>query len=251
MTGTDYDCTGATCTAKSALAAGADGPAITLVATIDNGFNGTAHNVAYVSPDADDIDETNPLVVPTTTTDTSKTDTDNDAQADLKVDLVSIGDYVWRDVDRDGQQDQGEAPVSGSPSICSRPTASPRARPRRRTPTATTTSTTCSRTPTSSSSPSPTDRLVVHDADDRRDGVRLEPGDRHRLRPGEDPGLRLEQDGARPDRRPDDRRGPGQGQPDPCPSRSTRPARSSWARTSPYTLIPHNDGPVAALRAGR
>jgi fimbrial isopeptide formation D2 family protein/uncharacterized repeat protein (TIGR01451 family)/LPXTG-motif cell wall-anchored protein len=113
MTGTDYDCTGATCTAKSALAAGADGPAITLVATIDNGFNGTAHNVAYVSPDADDIDETNPLVVPTTTTDTSKTDTDNDAQADLKVDLVSIGDYVWWDVDRDGQQDQGEAPVSG------------------------------------------------------------------------------------------------------------------------------------------
>ena len=63
MTGTDYDCTGATCTAKSALAAGADGPAITLVATIDNGFNGTAHNVAYVSPDADDIDETNPCLL--------------------------------------------------------------------------------------------------------------------------------------------------------------------------------------------
>ena len=84
-----------------------------MVATIGNGFNGTAHNVAYVAPKDGDIAETNPLVVPTTSTDTSKTDTDNDPQADLKVDLVSIGDYVWWDVDRDGPQDQGEAPVPG------------------------------------------------------------------------------------------------------------------------------------------
>ena len=39
--------------------------------------------------------------------------TDNDAQADLKVDLVSIGDYVWWDVDRDGQQDASEPVVPG------------------------------------------------------------------------------------------------------------------------------------------
>lgn len=113
MTGTDYDCTGATCTAKSALAAGADGNKITVVATIGANFNGTAHNVAYVAPKDGDITETNPLVVPDGTTDTSKTPTDNDAQADLEVKLVSIGDYVWWDADRDGQQDQGEAPVPG------------------------------------------------------------------------------------------------------------------------------------------
>ena len=113
MTGPDYDCTGATCTAKSALAAGADGNKITVVATIGASFNGTAHNVAYVAPKDGDIAETNPLVVPDGTTDTSKTQTDNDAQADLEVKLVSIGDYVWWDADRDGQQDQGEAPVPG------------------------------------------------------------------------------------------------------------------------------------------
>ena len=113
MTGTDYDCTGATCTAKSALAAGADGNKITVVATIGASFTGTAHNVAYVAPKDGDIAETNPLVVPTTGTDTTKTGTDNDAQADLGVTAVSIGDYVWWDADRDGQQDQGEAPVPG------------------------------------------------------------------------------------------------------------------------------------------
>ena len=113
MTGPDYDCTGATCTAKSALAAGADGNKITVVATIGANFTGTAHNVAYVAPKDGDIAETNPLVVPTTGTDTTKTGTDNDAQADLGVTAVSIGDYVWWDADRDGQQDQGEAPVPG------------------------------------------------------------------------------------------------------------------------------------------
>ena len=109
----DSDCTGATCTAKSPLAAGADGNKITVVATIGKDFHGTAHNVAYVAPKDGDIAETNPLVVPDGTTDTSKTPTDNDAQADLEVKLVSIGDYVWWDADRDGQQDQGEAPVPG------------------------------------------------------------------------------------------------------------------------------------------
>jgi uncharacterized repeat protein (TIGR01451 family)/LPXTG-motif cell wall-anchored protein len=111
MTGTDYDCTGATCTAKSALAANADGNKITVVATIGANFNGTAHNVAYVAPKDGDIAETNPLVVPDGTTDTSKTQTDNDAQADLKVDAVSIGDYVWWDNNRDGQQTAGEPVV--------------------------------------------------------------------------------------------------------------------------------------------
>jgi len=115
IAGTDYDCVDATvtCTAKSALAAGADGNEITVIATINDGFNGTAHNVAYVAPFKDDVAETNPLVKPDGTTDTSKTETDNDAQADLKVDVVSIGDYVWWDVNRNGQQDAGEPVVSG------------------------------------------------------------------------------------------------------------------------------------------
>ncbi len=113
MAGDDYDCLAASCTAKSPLAAGTDGAKITLVATIGASFNGVAHNVAYVSPKDGDVAETNPLVVPNTTTDTSKTPTDNDAQADLKVDVVSIGDFVWWDVNRNGQQETGEPVVAG------------------------------------------------------------------------------------------------------------------------------------------
>ncbi len=35
------------------------------------------------------------------------------APVPLPIELVSVGDYVWMDVDRDGQQDEGEAPVEG------------------------------------------------------------------------------------------------------------------------------------------
>ncbi|MCA0295328.1 MAG: DUF11 domain-containing protein [Actinobacteria bacterium] len=112
MTGTGYTCSGATCTADAALAAGASGAPITLVATINGDFVGSAHNVAYVSPAAGDVVETNPLVVPNTGTTTDTTDTDNDAQADLQVDsLVSIGDYVWWDTNRDGAQGDDEEVV--------------------------------------------------------------------------------------------------------------------------------------------
>ena len=114
MTGTGYTCTGATCVADSVLAAGADGGVITVTATIDAGFAGSLHNVAYVSPSSKDTVETNPLVVPSTTTDTSTTGTDNDAQATVSVaSLVSIGDFVWFDTNRDGQQSAGEPVVSG------------------------------------------------------------------------------------------------------------------------------------------
>ena len=114
MTGTGYTCTGATCVGDSVLAAGADGGVITVTATVDAGFVGSLHNVAYVSPSSKDTVETNPLVVPSTTTDTSTTGTDNDAQATVSVaSLVSIGDFVWFDTNRDGQQSAGEPVVPG------------------------------------------------------------------------------------------------------------------------------------------
>ncbi|MFZ2164869.1 MAG: SdrD B-like domain-containing protein, partial [Propionibacteriaceae bacterium] len=116
MSSTDaqYTCTGATCTSNKQLAPASDAPTITVTATIDATFTGSAHNVAYVSPAGTDGPETTPLVVPTTTTDTSTTGTDNDAQADLKVDKVSIGDFFWWDTNRNGQQDAGELPVTGA-----------------------------------------------------------------------------------------------------------------------------------------
>lgn len=111
MTGDGYTCDTdtLTCTATTALAAGATGNPITVVAKVDAGFKGTAKNVAYVSPDEDDIEETNPLDVPDGTTDTVNSRTDNDAEAPITVDsLVSIGDYTWWDVDRDGTQSTGD-----------------------------------------------------------------------------------------------------------------------------------------------
>ncbi len=116
MAGNGYTCAELTCTAADGLAAGADGAPITVTATIGGDVTGPLHNVAYVSPAAGEITETNPLVVPTTTTDTSKTPTDNDAQADLSVTpvpLVSVGDYVWWDTNRNGVQDSNERPVPG------------------------------------------------------------------------------------------------------------------------------------------
>ena len=114
MTGAGYTCEGATCTSGSVLAAGADGAVITVTATVDHAFVGTLHNVAYVAPSGDETTETNPLIVPDTTTDTDTTGTDNDAQAPLVVDsLVSVGDYVWLDVDRDGIQDSAEPAIPG------------------------------------------------------------------------------------------------------------------------------------------
>lgn len=92
MSGDGYTCdlATATCTSASSLASGATGGAVTVVATIDAGFTGRAHNVAYVSPSPQEVPETNPLVVPTTGTTTSTTPTDNDAEAELTVDPKPI-----------------------------------------------------------------------------------------------------------------------------------------------------------------
>ncbi|MBK9156829.1 MAG: hypothetical protein IPM11_01650 [Micropruina sp.] len=94
MEGAGYTCIDTTCTADSILAAGAYGNPITVTATINRDALGDIHNVAYVSPSANEIVETNVLEVPDTNTDTSTSPTDNDSQAFLKVQPVSIGDYV-------------------------------------------------------------------------------------------------------------------------------------------------------------
>ena len=114
MTGTGYTCSGNVCTATAPLAAGTDGPVIKVTAKVDASFVGSVKNVAYVKPAPGDAVETNPLTTPTTTTNTATTPTDNDAEAPVTVDsLVSIGNYVWWDTNRDGVQDAGEAPVAG------------------------------------------------------------------------------------------------------------------------------------------
>jgi uncharacterized repeat protein (TIGR01451 family) len=115
MAGPGYDCSVLpTCAADGGLAAGADGPVVTVTATVNPGVSGALHNVAYLAPSATDIAETIPLVVPTTSTNAAASSTNNDAEADLPVDpLISIGDYVWVDADRDGIQGPAEAPKGG------------------------------------------------------------------------------------------------------------------------------------------
>ncbi len=114
ISGDGYTCDAATdptkpvCVAGSGVGAGSDGSLITVVTRVTVA-NGSLKNVAYVSPAAGDVPETNPLVVPTLTTDTATSATDNDAQASIDVaSPVSVGDYVWWDVNRDGLQSAGE-----------------------------------------------------------------------------------------------------------------------------------------------
>ena len=115
--GAGYTCTlsSLTCVSSAGLAAGKSGAPIKVTAKIASDFVGALRNVAYVVPAKDEVVETNPLVVPRDAlVDTRETGTDNDAQAELKVDsLVSVGDYVWWDHDRDGMQDDAEPPVPG------------------------------------------------------------------------------------------------------------------------------------------
>lgn len=110
----DYSCAGATCVAARPLAAGADGPKVKVVARIVANLSGPVKNVAYVFPNAADAAETVALVRPADAgVDTKTSVTDNDAEAPVQVSsLVSIGDHVWLDSDRDGQQDDA-APLSG------------------------------------------------------------------------------------------------------------------------------------------
>ncbi len=78
MSGPGYTCTDASCVAAEGLAAETDGAPITVTTTIGADFAGPLKNVAYVAPADGDVPESNPLVVPTTTTDTSTSETNND-----------------------------------------------------------------------------------------------------------------------------------------------------------------------------
>lgn len=115
MSGTGYSCTGATCTNAAGLAAGASAAPITVTAKITATTAVVLRNVAYVSPASGEVPETNPLGTPPAPgTDTSTTPTNNDADAPLTVaPVVSIGDDVWLDLNRNGIQDAGEQPVAG------------------------------------------------------------------------------------------------------------------------------------------
>jgi uncharacterized repeat protein (TIGR01451 family) len=118
ISGSGYTCsvtdpTKPVCTASAVLPPGAKGAVITVVTKVAVD-DGNLKNVAYVSPAPGDVPETNPLVVPTLTTDTSASQTDNDAQATIAVaSRVSVGDYVWWDVNRDGLQSDDEPAVPG------------------------------------------------------------------------------------------------------------------------------------------
>ncbi len=93
------------------LAAGADAPPIQIQGLVQGAWGGCQEmyrNVAYVARSPADAEETVPLVVPTRSTDTTNTDTDNDDSVQLCVGwLVSVGDFVWVDANRNGVQDGG------------------------------------------------------------------------------------------------------------------------------------------------
>jgi len=91
MTGTGYTCTSTVCTATDMLNPGADGPVVTVTATVDAGFTGTIRNIAYITPSDKDVPETNPLgPVPTRDTDTKTTPTDNDTEAPVTITPVPL-----------------------------------------------------------------------------------------------------------------------------------------------------------------
>ncbi|RRD49460.1 SdrD B-like domain-containing protein [Arachnia propionica] len=123
MSGTGYTCDVAalTCTHEAPLGAGETAAPVVVKAEVVKDFNGSVRNLAHVAPDAKDaLPESNPLVKPepkdpnNVDVNTATTGTDNDAHADVTTESrVSIGDFVWLDVNRDGLQSEGEAPVAG------------------------------------------------------------------------------------------------------------------------------------------
>ncbi|RRD61881.1 DUF11 domain-containing protein [Leucobacter sp. OH1287] len=116
ISGNNYGCSGHTCVSQVALPAGGTGDKVTVTATVNAGVSGEIKNVAYVGSADGETPETNPLgTPPLNTTNTDRTPTDNDDQVFLNAQktLVSVGDYVWWDVNRNGLQDAGEAPVAG------------------------------------------------------------------------------------------------------------------------------------------
>ncbi len=112
--GADCDVATATCTFSDVLPIG-ESRTVKVSAKIDSDFVGKLKNVAYVAPSDADTPEINPLgPPPTSDTDTDSTPTDNDAQTTIEVlPLISVGDWVWVDVNRDGLQTDGEPGLAG------------------------------------------------------------------------------------------------------------------------------------------
>jgi uncharacterized repeat protein (TIGR01451 family) len=93
--GTGYDCSASTaqtayCTAAAPLPAGVSGEPLTVTVTLAATASSVLKNVAYVETVNGDVDETNPLVVPSMTTDTAASSTDNDAEATLTVMVTPV-----------------------------------------------------------------------------------------------------------------------------------------------------------------
>ncbi len=85
MTGTGYNCTGATCTSTTGLANGADGGTITVTTRISATATASSSlaNVAYIKPAPNDVLESNVLAVPDTNTNPANTPTNNDVRVSL------------------------------------------------------------------------------------------------------------------------------------------------------------------------
>ncbi len=113
-----YDCLANVCTAKESLGAGADGPVVKITAKVDEAVpadaltNGLV-NIAYITPAPADGPETVPLGEDPGKNPPRETPTDNDDDEKVEIARVSIGDFVWWDVDRNGLQDNDEPPVPG------------------------------------------------------------------------------------------------------------------------------------------
>jgi uncharacterized repeat protein (TIGR01451 family) len=99
----DCSVTTASCSSSVALAAGSF-VTVSGTAAIANADNLTLKNVAFVRPPNGDLPETNPLVIPSLTTNTQDSATNNDAEASLTVNapydltikksLISSGPFV-------------------------------------------------------------------------------------------------------------------------------------------------------------
>jgi uncharacterized repeat protein (TIGR01451 family) len=85
MTGTGYNCTGATCTSTTGLANGADGGKITVTTRISATATASSSlaNMAYIKPAANDVLESNVLAVPDTNTNPANTPTNNDVRVSV------------------------------------------------------------------------------------------------------------------------------------------------------------------------
>jgi uncharacterized surface anchored protein len=88
-----------------------------VVVKVVSDFSGLIKNVAYVSPSATDVSETNPLAVPAADADTVASATDNDAQASFEVLPGVVDDLTDEDGDGDDDGDGDVLAFTGSGGV--------------------------------------------------------------------------------------------------------------------------------------